>query len=411
MMSVSLTARWLVNVTLDPNGGTLQSLPQGVRRDLLAITDTPLGMSLIEQTPTRIGYLFTGWVCSNGLPFTPYTIVSDNITIYAQWERTHFTQYWTNFNLNDGHDPYTVWSGQLEWVTFEGETVTVPDIIERPGFEFIHWTSNSDGTGSIRLPGQTFNVTGHSSYFAQWEQQQATAAIVFHIDGSGQILSEAAVAALPANMRPITVPLEENNGRFWIQTSSQQWQNFAAREWNVFGGEPISPAEELRGPALWGWFTGARLTINRVRFGVQSRRPVVGTSGEQIASWLANGIPASYLQYGTLNVFGIWSLWGDVNDDDSVTGFDLVLMEQFFADDAVRILNSQLPPALQRPLPFNVVINQYAGNVSVSGSISGFDLVMMEQFFADEAVRNLNSQLPPALHRPLPFNVVLGQRP
>ena len=65
-------------VTLDPQGGT--------------VTPDELYVVVGEQaeelpTPVRDGYKFTGWYDEYGFLFTNETIIYDNITLYAEWEK------------------------------------------------------------------------------------------------------------------------------------------------------------------------------------------------------------------------------------------------------------------------------------------------------------------------------------
>jgi len=144
-----------------------------------------------------------------------------------------------------------------------------------------------------------------------------------------------------------------------------------------------------QGWALWGWFTGEQLDApGRTRNNL--RRPTVGDTGFDLEAVI------TYCMFdvdGELHLYVIWSLWGDVNDDDEVTGLDVTLLNQFLFDQW-RIGNDMLPQ-------FNVQINQIAAHVSVSGELNGFDVTLLNRYLFDEW-RASNGLVPQ-------FNVILGR--
>ena len=75
-----------VTVTFDGNGGVI--LPENVSRQVAA--GDWLGSDM-PANPTRSGYNFNGWNMARngtGISFTASTVVTENITVYAQWRRT-----------------------------------------------------------------------------------------------------------------------------------------------------------------------------------------------------------------------------------------------------------------------------------------------------------------------------------
>ncbi|MGN0462773.1 MAG: InlB B-repeat-containing protein, partial [Ruminococcus sp.] len=81
-------------VTFDKNGGDAEASPQIIK----------LGEGLPTTNPTRTGYKFLGWYTKNGTDgdwgeeFTADSTVSEDITVYAKWEKL----YWVTFDLNGG---------------------------------------------------------------------------------------------------------------------------------------------------------------------------------------------------------------------------------------------------------------------------------------------------------------------
>ncbi|MCL1787286.1 MAG: hypothetical protein FWG38_04805, partial [Defluviitaleaceae bacterium] len=60
--------------------------------------------------------------------------------------------------------------------------------------------------------------------------------------------------------------------------------------------------------------------------------------------------------------------------------------------------------------PYDIVINKIAANVSVTRSVNAHDITMIGQFLVDEDVRAINWEIGFDLF-PLPYDVILGQRP
>ena len=92
--NITVYARWTrvqppppfnLTVTFDGNGGTV--LPENVIRQVVA--GTSLGSDM-PANPTRIRYTFSGWNTARngtGASFSASTVVTENITVYAQWRR------------------------------------------------------------------------------------------------------------------------------------------------------------------------------------------------------------------------------------------------------------------------------------------------------------------------------------
>ena len=91
----TLVAQWTVNkymVTLDANGGAVEPTTITVTYDA-KVGELPV--------PSRVGYTFTGWLDSNGIPVTAetlYTVAGDS-TWVATWR---INKYVVTFNANGG---------------------------------------------------------------------------------------------------------------------------------------------------------------------------------------------------------------------------------------------------------------------------------------------------------------------
>src|SRR5690606_27529522 len=95
------------------------------------------------QTPTRAGYEFVQWnTAANGSGTshntnTPYTMPAANTTLYAIWVKivsvTYDTQGGASVSPSSGRAGTNTW--------FKGAPL-------RAGYQFVHWNSAPDGTGT-----------------------------------------------------------------------------------------------------------------------------------------------------------------------------------------------------------------------------------------------------------------------
>jgi len=111
-----------------------------------------------------------------------------------------------------------------------------------------------------------------------------------------------------------------------------------------------------------GWFTdeslnasGRRSTERNVREGL--RRPVVGTTGFDVDQVITQEVLDRYARGGVIHLHSVWSLWGDVNDDDRVDSDDL------------RALTWHVGQLEPRP-----IMNLAAADVHRNGTVNSDDL-------------------------------------
>jgi len=145
----------------------------------------------------------------------------------------------------------------------------------------------------------------------------------------------------------------------------------------------IFSTAEVSGLALWGWFREAELT--QVRQG--RNRPPVGAEGFDLTSVITQGMINTQFTNGNLDLFVVWSLWGDADDDGAVTAADVLLINQWLFDQSLT------SPAFGNP------INLRAANVTVSGTVTSADATLINQYLFD---RTLTTPV---------FGAVLGARP
>ncbi|MDD2537697.1 MAG: InlB B-repeat-containing protein [Candidatus Absconditabacteria bacterium] len=173
--NVTYYAQWtttVVNrtVTFDGNGGSGHSPTTKTVQNGQAVGTLP-------TSPTRAGYIFNGWytAASGGTQITTSTVVTSNVTYYAQWTTTVVNRTVTfNGNGGSGHSPTTktVQNGQA--------VGTLPTSPTRAGYTFNgRYTAASGGTQVTTSTVVTSNVT----YYAQWTTTVVNRTLTF--DGNG----------------------------------------------------------------------------------------------------------------------------------------------------------------------------------------------------------------------------------
>jgi hypothetical protein len=115
--------------------------------------------------PAIEGRIFLGWFTqpAGGERVTENTIISENVTFYAQWKDSTLLTYTINYKAGDfgvgTMEPVTVTAGEL--YTVPSSTFTSDTSI----FDF--WEATGAITGYL-LPGQSFVVTGDVTLTANW---------------------------------------------------------------------------------------------------------------------------------------------------------------------------------------------------------------------------------------------------
>jgi len=102
----------------------------------------------------------------------------------------------------------------------------------------------------------------------------------------------------------------------------------------------------IPGHAFWGWFTDNALNSSgRTNATSGRRRPLVTDRGIGMDTVLTVDL---FDEYSNFNLYAIWSLWGDVNDDDLVDHVDL---------DDLRLFVMGVPGMRLNIMAANVVVN------------------------------------------------------
>ena len=151
-------------VTFDACGGTPEiTEPMEVGYKMSVKTDG-LDSSVMPKNPMKAGYVFTGWNSKQdgtGAAFTEDTVVTDDITVYAQWKDKEYT---ITVDPNGGN-----WNGDTAIRTQqfkENEEFTLPKAPTKDGYTFLYWK------GSQYQPGQVYVVKEDHAFIAEWKKNE-----------------------------------------------------------------------------------------------------------------------------------------------------------------------------------------------------------------------------------------------
>jgi len=152
-------------VTFNKNGGDTEASPA-----TKTVTSPATTIDALPTAPTRTGYIFTKWTRNrngNGAEFTASTTVTDNITVYAQWQEVSTGSFTVTFNKNNTDAGSADASPAQKVVSPPATTIdALPTAPMRPGYTFVKWTKNPSGTGGDFDANTT--VTASITVYAQW---------------------------------------------------------------------------------------------------------------------------------------------------------------------------------------------------------------------------------------------------
>jgi len=158
---ITLYAVWKkISLSYDLMGGAGFYPP----RTFTAITTAMVNP--ISPTPPTPTDQFRFWVdLSTGRTYSPgqQIQVDCEIVLTAIWRDYRYT---VRYRPNDGLSPV------LDTYPAYGENITISlaDTFARPGYKFIGWNTEYDGSGIPYIPGAPHVVTGDLTLWAQWEK-------------------------------------------------------------------------------------------------------------------------------------------------------------------------------------------------------------------------------------------------
>jgi len=174
-----------VAVTFDGNGGNPW-------RDSRRIAfGTSFGDDM-PPYPVRDGYTFSHWNTQRdgwGYVFDSTTVVTENMTVYAQWVSYAAPVFWVIYDGN-GHDGGNVPVDHNAYSFGEAVLVMGSHDLYRIGYEFIGWNTQPDGNGTFFDVGAVFTIIYDTILFAIWEEippvEPTIVTVIF--DGNGGIV-------------------------------------------------------------------------------------------------------------------------------------------------------------------------------------------------------------------------------
>ena len=198
----TLYAKYTVNtytVTFDANGGTVTPT-SGTVTFGQAYGTLP--------TPTRTGYIFTGWYLKDTttkIIETTEVGTADNHTLVAEWEAVSGIVVTLNKNTTDD----AVISAPQISVEFDEkyaglETVTAT----RKGYKFSGWNTQANGEGvTVTKDTTVTNAAAHTLY-AQWTAETYT--VTLNANGGSNVVASFTVTFDEAYGDELTTPTKEN---------------------------------------------------------------------------------------------------------------------------------------------------------------------------------------------------------
>jgi uncharacterized repeat protein (TIGR02543 family) len=157
-----LTARWNpinYNISYNLNGGNASGLVNQYNIETSTFT---------LPTPTRSGYIFTGWTGSNGSTPNKNVAISEgttgNLNYTANWQASTFS---ISYNLDGGTA-----NGLITSYTNETDSFTLP-IPKKSGYNFRGWTGSNSTNPQTNVI-VTKGTTGNLNYTANWEKYSST---------------------------------------------------------------------------------------------------------------------------------------------------------------------------------------------------------------------------------------------
>jgi len=153
---------------------------------------------------------------------------------------------------------------------------------------------------------------------------------------------------------------------------------------NIYGTETVV------GHAFWGWFDDDMLDPARTGRALNAtsglRRPALADRClldyldllERIATADTDTAVTNLFgdaEGGNIDLYAIWSLWGDVDDNDEVDGTDVLLMDQYLFDRFMLMLGGEAY--------FNEPLNTRAGRVTIGSELTGDDVLRVDEYLFD----------------------------
>ncbi|GHU70525.1 hypothetical protein FACS189450_05120 [Spirochaetia bacterium] len=224
---ITVYAKWTINtytVTFNKNGGDTEASPAS---KTATHGET---VSLPTTAPTWTDHTFVGWYESAdggvtpGAGFTAATVVTTNITVYAQWTINTYT---VTFDKNNTDSGSTEASPNTLGPVTHGGTVSLPTTDPaRTGYTFGGWNTVANGSGTVF--DATTTVMADITVYAQWTINNYT--VIFDKNGGDTEASPASATTTYGGTvsLPTTAPT-------WASHTFEGWwtENGDGGNWGV----------------------------------------------------------------------------------------------------------------------------------------------------------------------------------
>ena len=154
-------------VKFDPNGGVFNDGSVDAK-EVKVDADTKVA----EQTVTKEGYNFKYWSTDkegkNAFDFN--TLVTGNITLYAQWDKVSTNEFTVIYNGNTNDSGTAPVDNNVYNNTVNTVTVMDKNTLAKKDYTFKGWNTKSDGNGTSYKAGDTFKITANITLYAQWQK-------------------------------------------------------------------------------------------------------------------------------------------------------------------------------------------------------------------------------------------------
>jgi hypothetical protein len=228
------------------------------------------------------GFVFAGWntvADGSGTAFAGGTtfVLSDDITLFAQWTSTTSNSVRVSLNANGG-------SGTTPSLTgAPGALATLPGSsgLIRSGFVLTSWNTESNGKGVSFSFGQVITLTKSITLFAQWKGHQPTALF-------------GAVGSFAKNSSTLSAVLKSQVGRLALTVRTKKFSNIA-----LYGYTAATGLASLN-------ISLSRARAQHVASYLRSRLTALGMKGVSI-SFAGEGAIAGKTgaAYSRVEVFGV----------------------------------------------------------------------------------------------------------
>lgn len=163
-VSINLVGRIYYTITYNANGGsgTQQT------RDILSGKEA----TLINNPYTYTGHTFNKWNTNSGGTGTAYSAGANytptkDVTLYATWTIITYTISYNGNGNTGGSTALQTRNHGTAAITIRSNGFT------KTGYHFLHWNTNSSGTGATYNPGASYSTNANLVLYAIWALDSA----------------------------------------------------------------------------------------------------------------------------------------------------------------------------------------------------------------------------------------------